>query len=239
MMRKHRGLAPEDQIFFDPERVALLRKAVFDLSWLLSRGYAPKASMLLVGNHYQLTERERLAVVHAASDGKRRNKAETAESIQGKSLCIDGFNLLITLESALGGGIVLRGVDGCYRDIANIHGSYTLRHETEKAVELTGISIKELQVKDALWLFDRPVSNSGRLAQLVNDTAEKLGAPMHAETADQVDSKVKTCSRVAVTADSAILSSGVAWFDLAAWLIEHKIPDARIIDLGGDNTIVE
>ena len=234
-MRKHRGLAPEDQSFFDPARVALMQKAVCDLSWLLQRRYPSKASVILVGNHYQLTERERLAVIHAASDGKPRNRPETIESVQGRSLCIDGFNLLITLEAALGGGIVLRGMDRCYRDIANIHGSYTLRLETEKAVELAGNAILELKIKDALWLFDRPVSNSGRLARLVNDTAAKLGAPMRAETADQVDTKVKTCARVAVTADSAILSSGTAWFDLAAWLIEYKIPDAKIIDLQHEN----
>jgi len=233
-MRKHRGLAPEDRSFFEPERVALLQKAVCDLSWLLGRRYPPRASVILVGNHYQLTERERLAIVHAASDGKPRKTPETTDSIKGKSLCIDGFNLLITLEAALGGGIVLRGMDGCYRDIANIHGSYTLRLETEKAIALTGDAIKELEIKDTLWLFDRPVSNSGRLARLVNDTAEKLPAPMRAITADQVDTKVKTCKRVAITADSAILDSGTEWFNLAAWLIEHKIPDAKVIDLKND-----
>jgi len=234
-MRKHRGLAPEDHSFFDPQRVALLQKAVCDLSWLLSRGYPSKASLKLVGNHYQLTERERLAITHAANDGSPRRSPASVDSLGGKSLCIDGFNLLITLEAALGGGIVLRGMDGCYRDIANIHGSYSLRIETQEAVELVGKTIKTLKVKEALWLFDRPVSNSGRLAKLVNDTAKKLGSPMHAKTADQVDTKVKTCGSIAVTADSVILNSGTEWFDLAAWLIEHKIPNANIVNLKDEN----
>jgi len=238
-MRKHRGLAPEDSIFFESERIPLLQKAVCDLSWLLSRGYAPKASTSLVGNHYQLTERERLALVHAASDGKARKAAQTAEALKGKSLCIDGFNLLITLEAALGGGIVLLGMDGCYRDVANLHGSYSLRAETESAIELTGDAIGALKVEDALWLFDRPVSNSGRLAKLVNDIAAKLQVPMHAKTADQVDTKVKTCGRIAVTADSAILASGTEWFNLPAWLIEHRIPSANVVDLRSGNDCKE
>ncbi len=149
---------------------------------------------------------------------------------------LDGFNLLITLETILGGGIILRGMDGCYRDIANIHGTYALRIETEKSIELTAEAVRELKIKDALWLFDRPVSNSGRLAKLVNDTASKMAVPMQARTADQVDSKVKNCGRVAVTADSVILNSGTAWFNLAEWIIKHKIPDAKIIDLKDKNS---
>ena len=43
-MRKHRGAAPEDDLFRDPERVERLRRAVGDLSWLLRRAYSPKAA---------------------------------------------------------------------------------------------------------------------------------------------------------------------------------------------------
>jgi len=233
-VRKHRGLAPNDHTFFDPSKVTLLQKAVCDLSWLLSHGYALKDSLKLVGNHYQITKRERLAIAHAASGGKPRKAPVPITSLKGKSLCIDGFNLLITLETALGGGIILRGMDGCYRDIANVHGSYALRFETEEAIELTGNAIKELKVKDALWLFDRPVSNSGRLAKIVNETAEKLIVPMCAKTADHVDTRVKECGRVAITSDSVILDSATEWFNLAGWIIEHYIPDTKIINLKSD-----
>ena len=133
--------------------------------------------------------------------------------------------------TALGGGIVLLGMDGCYRDIANIHGSYSLRIETEAAVELALDALKEADVAEAVWLFDRPVSNSGRLAQLVSDTAEKLGVPGRAGTADQVDSRIKACDGIAITADSDILAHTKRWFDLAGWIITHKIKDANIVDL--------
>ncbi|WP_345972891.1 DUF434 domain-containing protein [Sulfurimonas diazotrophicus] len=230
-MRKHRGLAPEDTLFFDPKRLAVLRQAVGDLSWLLQRGYSTKAALVLVGNHFQLVERERLAIVHTAGDGAPRRTPLAFEELRGKALCIDGFNLLITLETALGGGIILVGTDGCYRDIANIHGSYALRAETEEAITVAATALKEAGVAKALWLFDRPVSNSGRVAALVNDTASRLAVPMEARTADEVDAKVKRCGGVAVTADSEILASRVAWFDLAGWIIQKQIADARLIDL--------
>jgi hypothetical protein len=230
-MRKHRGPAPEDALFFDQERVKVLRQGVADLSWLLERHYSPKAALELVGNRYQLTGRERLAVVHAAGDGAPRSAPLPFAALQGKPLCIDGFNLLITLETALGGGIILIGTDGCYRDIANIHGSYALRAETENAIALTAEALKRAEVGEARWLFDRPVSNSGRVAALVNETARRLAVPMAAETADEVDAKIKRCQGVAVTADSEILSSGVAWCDLAGWIIQNRIKEALLVDL--------
>jgi hypothetical protein len=230
-MRKHRGLAPEDKVFFDANRLERLKAAVCDLSWLLTRGYKASAAISLVGNHFQLSARERLAIVHAASDGTVRHPPQPFAALEGKRVCVDGFNVLITLETALGGGIVLRGMDGCYRDIADIQGSYSLRFETEQAVELAVTTLKKANVKEVLWLFDRPVSNSGRLVGLVRKTAQNIGIPMQAKTADQVDGKIKQCDGIAVTADSDILAGVPAWFDLAGWIIEHDVPTAQIIDL--------
>jgi len=231
-MRRHRGPAPEDRLFDDPRRVERLRRAVGDLSWLLRRGYSPKAAAELVGNRYQLSARERLALSHASWDRSDRGGEVAVEDLKGLRLCIDGFNLLITLETALGGGILIRGVDGRIRDLANVHGSYSLRAETEEAIALALKSMRNLGVKESLWYFDRPVSNSGRLAALVRSIAQKLGVEARAEAIDRVDATLKACDGIVVTADAAILDSGVAWFDLARWIIRTRIPEARIVELG-------
>ncbi len=231
-MLKHRGLAPEDKIFFEAGRLEKLRQAVDDLTYLLRRGYAQKAAAELVGNHYQLMARERLALIHAAWECESRRLPIRPEDLQGRKFCIDGFNVLITLETALGGGILIRAVDGCYRDIANVHGNYTFRIETEEALTLAAKAIKALSVEEATWYFDRPVSNSGCVATLINEMAQRLKAPMHAKTADKVDARLTACTNVVVTADAAILDSGVEWFDLAGWIIEHRMTSkAVIIDL--------
>ncbi len=52
--RKHRGPHPEDRRLFAPEALPRLRAAAGDLSWLLSRGYAPESSLKLVGDRYAL-----------------------------------------------------------------------------------------------------------------------------------------------------------------------------------------
>ncbi len=231
-MRKHRGPAPEDGLFRDPERLRRLREAVKDLSWLLRRGYSSKAAAELVGNRYQLDSRERLALSHASWDRSDRAGRLRPQELRGKQVCVDGFNLLITLETALGGGVLIRGTDGRIRDLAAVHGNYTLRAETEAAIRLALEGLRELGVKRSRWYFDRPVSNSGRLAALVESTARELGVEAEAEAVDGVDGRLKRCEGVVVSADAAILdSAGVRWFDLAEYLIEGKIPGAWIVDL--------
>ncbi|MBD3801032.1 MAG: DUF434 domain-containing protein [Campylobacterales bacterium] len=93
-MRKYHGLPPEDTLFFNPKRLAVLRQAVGDLSWLLQCGYSTKAALTLVGNHFQLVERERLAIVHTAGDGAVRNTPLVFGALRGKTLCIDGSTCL-------------------------------------------------------------------------------------------------------------------------------------------------
>ena len=59
--RKHRGPHPEDARLFAPEVWPLLREATADLCWLLSRGYADKSALRLVGDRYELVARQRAA----------------------------------------------------------------------------------------------------------------------------------------------------------------------------------
>jgi len=234
-VRKHRGPAPEDGLFRDPERLRRLREAVKDLSWLLRRGYSAKAAAELVGNRYQLTARERLALSHASWDRSDRAGRLRPDELRGQRVCVDGFNLLITLETALGGGVLIRGTDGRIRDLAAVHGNYTLRAETEEAIRLAQEGLQELGVRRSRWYFDRPVSNSGRLAALVESLARELGVEAEAEAVDGVDGRLKRCEGVVVSADAAILDTpGVRWFDLAEYLIEREIPGAWVVDLGAE-----
>ena len=76
--------------------------------------------MKLIGDRYRLVERQRVAVARAAcSDAALTDRAVRRvelDALRERPLRIDGFNLLVTLESALGGGVVLACRDGCYRD---------------------------------------------------------------------------------------------------------------------------
>src|SRR5437763_1907702 len=101
---RHRGMHPGDGSLFAPERLPILRQAVNELSWLLSRRYAPGAALKLVGDRHLLTARQRLALARsacadAARDRRARNRLPLP-AVRTREAIIDGFNILVTLEAA-------------------------------------------------------------------------------------------------------------------------------------------
>src|SRR5262245_9389316 len=132
--RQHRGPHPEDAALFAAEHEPALCEAVRDLSWLLTRGYADAAAQKIVGDHFQLAQRQRVAVRRCAcSDAARAQRARTrvaCTALAGLELAVDGFNVITSLEAALAGGVLLRARDGCVRDMASMHGSWKRVHET-------------------------------------------------------------------------------------------------------------
>jgi hypothetical protein len=233
--RQHRGAHPSDKEIFDAVRLPLIRQAVGDLSFLLGRGYAQKSSLKIVGDRYHLTERQRLAVSRAAcadAQMEKRNASRlSVESLCGERVAIDGFNLLITIEAALSGGVIALCRDGCLRDLSSVHGSYRSVTETESAIRLTGESLEEKKPAEVKWFLDRPISNSGRLARRIIDLAAERGWVWEVEVLFNPDAAIIDSSSIAVTSDSAVLDRAERWVNFAAHLITERISDAWIIDL--------
>jgi hypothetical protein len=232
----HRGPHPQDRkLFLDPRRLAPLQQAAGDLAWLAGRRYAPEAALKLVGDHYQLPQRQRIAlkrsVAAPAAARQRRAKQVFESSLAGQTLLADGFNQLITVEVALAGGILLRGQDGALRDLASVHGRYRTVDETVRALELIGARLEPTRVREVRFLIDQVVSNSGKLAGLMRELAARHHWSWSAELVPSADPILKQAPQIVATSDSSILDAVAAWFDLAAATIETYVPDAEVIDL--------
>lgn len=227
--RKHRGPGPGDASWFGPEARPALASAVADLSWLLSRGYAEPSSLKLVGDRHALVDRQRVAVLRSACAdaalARRLARRVEVEALRGRALRIDGFNLILTLESALGGGVVLGGRDGCYRDLASVHGTYRRVEETRPALELAARWLSAWGVGPCTWLLDAPVSNSGRLAAMIRAVG------WDAEVVPDPDPLLAAADVTVATADSGILDRCGPWVNLARSLVEAGVPGAVVIDL--------
>jgi hypothetical protein len=230
---RHRGAHPKDQRLFAPSESSALRGAVADISWLLSRGYPAAASLKLVGDHFALKERQRLAVARAACSDERRESRERTrlppESVNGQDLLIDGFNIIVTTEAALSGGVLLRCRDGCIRDMSSVHGSYRSVAETEEAIRLISETLLAAKPASALWLLDQPVSNSGRLAQRIREMAAEYDWPWKVEVVMNPDKVLRSSDQIVITSDSNILDGAQAWINLGEML--ERLPEAWIIDL--------
>jgi len=234
--RRHRGAHPADQRLFAPKHHETLRQAVGDLSLLLSRGYAPAASLKLVGDHFALKERQRLAVARAAcSDQQREFRKQNRlplESVKGQDLLMDGFNIIVTIEAALSGGVLIRCRDGCVRDMSSVHGSYRSVAETEDAIRLISETLCGAEPASAVWLLDQPVSNSGRLAQRIREMAAEQNWPWSVEVVMNPDKVLRSSDQIVVTSDSNILDGVKGWINLGEILITRRLPEARVVDLG-------
>ena len=231
--RKHRGPHPEDVRLFAAEIWPVLHRAVDDLVWLLSKGYAQKSSLKLVGDRYNLVQRQRIAVGRmACSDAeadRRREHQVTAEQAVARPLSIDGYNVLTTIEATLAGGVILPGRDGTYRDMASMHGSYRKVAETLPALELLGRTLAEIQTAECLWYLDSPVSNSGRLKKIIEETAAAAPWPWRVELVQNPDAILSETDRIVATADSVILDRCRRWFNLARETVARHVPDARVL----------
>ena len=225
-----RGYVPNDSKEFNEEALRVLKYAAEDLYYLLNRYYKIKGASTLIGNHYMLSERQRLALVRAISpkaDLEKRKEKECLWPIE--EVNIDGFNTIITLEVALSGSLLVRGMDGTIRDLAGLRGTYRIIDKTYLAVKYLFEALEEKGVRKAHIFLDAPVSNSGRLKQLLLEKAEGYQVSVEVEVINEVDS-VLSVKKGVMSSDAIILNKCESWINLNAYIIEKKLPMSWCID---------
>ena len=235
--RIHRGPHPSDAKLFAPGAIPVLRSARVDFSLLLTKGYAEKSALKLVGDRFSLTERQRLCIMRSSCSEKqlasRSERRVEIQNLSAQSVVIDGYNVLITVEAAMSGACIFKGRDGCFRDLASIHGTYRKVTETIPALQLVGEFLKEIDITQARWLLDSPVSNSGRLKTLIGELAEKVGWNWEIELLLSPDAELIKSEQIVATSDSVVLDGCKKWVNLATEIIGRKLPAAKVIDLSG------
>jgi len=233
--RTHRGPHPSDAKLFVPAAISDLRSALADFSLLLTKGYAEKSALKLVGDKFSLTERQRQAIMRSACSNQqltsRRQREVKLAELGGRDIVIDGYNVLITIEAAMSGACVFKGRDGCFRDLASIHGTYRKVTETIPAVQLIGKFLQEHNVDNCLWLLDSPVSNSGRLKKLIGELAQENNWNWKIELSLSPDAELIKTDLTAASSDSVVLDGCKSWVNLARAIIEEKLPKAHLVDL--------
>ena len=227
-----RGYVPTDEKEFKNQNLYKLYKASDDLLYLLNRGYKIKGASTFVGNHYLLSERQRLALVRGISkyDDVIKRKAKEITNLSNIEVVhIYGFNTIITLEVALSNSLIIKSMDETIRDLAGLRGTYSVIDKTEVAIKLIGEFLLEHKIKKAIFYLDRPVSNSGRLKMKILEMFEGLELQIEVENIDNVDSVLKSKENV-VSSDAIILDNCISWVNLNRNIIEEKLSNENCID---------
>ncbi|MBP2618977.1 DUF434 domain-containing protein [Chryseobacterium jejuense] len=227
MNNRNRGKNTGDDALFGSEKqISKLKFAVQDMQYLLTRGYAEKAASDLVGNRYRLKTRQIQALRGAsASEGQihdRKLKQQDISDLKDKTVYLDGFNVLILLESLLSEAYIFEGVDGCFRDLSGVHGTYKRVNQTQRAIELVAIFFQKSQAQKLVWIFDQPVSNSGRIKQIVLDFAIENQLNWEVELQFSPDKFLAESSEVIISSDAWILDHCKEWFNLISYLLKEE-----------------
>ena len=220
-----RGYVPDDERNFSPESIEKLRVASRHVLYLINEGYDLKQASTFVGNHFLLSERQRLAVMRSLATAEqlamRKAKLLTAAEAAGRDVWIDGFNTVITLEVLKCDSILFSCMDGTVRDLASLRGTYRIIPETEDAVRLLFDSLEEMEIHSATVLLDQPVSNSGRLKALMAELASDSPFALYIQIQKDVDRELYEKENV-ISSDSIILDRCLSWINLAALCMERQ-----------------
>lgn len=216
---------------FSGKSLEVIHKAAGDVIYLLNRGYGIRSAVTFAGNHYRLTEHQRIALERTlTSDTKRDDRKRREVDVLTQQIYIDGFNVIITLETALSRSPVFASRDGAIRDLAGLHGTYRIIDKTEYAIRLILEHIAEAGAVSVHVLLDRQISNSGRLKKFIDSVAEELRFTADTTLTDCVDTCLQRENCV-ITSDSVVLDKCRNWYNLTNRIIRCKIPDAWVVTI--------
>ncbi len=186
-----------------------LEKASEDYRHLLEKGYNPESARRFVCDHHLLSKEESWYLLRCILPSKpaeaRRRKLVSGGDLKEKTVIVDGYNALITMESKK----VFECDDGFLRDLSGVFGNYVISKKTSSVLLKFVKRLKGLRVERALFYFDKNVSKSGELAALVRKIMAKAEIAGDAETLANVDGELKkkgvSKNVVVMTTDSAII----------------------------------
>ncbi len=184
-----------------------------------------------VGNHYLLDKNERnflnRTVFSQIKSRSRKNKVIPLCKIKGNTLLIDGYNILITIESICSDeDSLIISDDGVMRDVNAVFGKYKFKEITENALNSIISLIRVYQPKDVKVFYDKPVNYSGKLAKLTERIMENHGITGNAETAENVDYQLIKLSHitggVVATSDGIIMDKVDYILDIPCYIYKIK-----------------
>jgi len=203
-----------------------LREAAIDLRYLLSRGYNRKSIINLVGDKWNLNRDERhilYRAIFSLEEIKVRQWNEVQiEDIEGKTIAIDTYNILITIESFLKGLVIIQADDQYLRDISRVFNKYKQSPYTLQSIQMILTELQSHHPKEILFYLDKNISRSGELAALIKKELSKFELEGDAQTVPSSDKSVIMNGEVVVSSDRVILERARAHLNLISLLLEDK-----------------
>ncbi|MEM0293563.1 MAG: DUF434 domain-containing protein [Saccharolobus sp.] len=172
-----------------------IREAYIDYKYLLNRNYSRKLALDIVTARYNLSKLERLLLyrcVHSNSEIKNINSKISNQ----KEIIIDGYNIALTLISAMNGEEIYLCDDGFIRDLGL--GKYKNSDLVKDALQLI-IEYCEMLNLACEIVLDSQISKSGYIA------SELRRKNIMARAVNKADKEIIMSSKVIYSNDFLIL----------------------------------
>jgi hypothetical protein len=184
--------------------------AAIDIRYLLDRGYPKESAVRFVCAHYRLVESQKhllaRSVLAKTVSEKRRKKFLLCDKIKEESIVIDGYNILIGMESILEKKAFICD-DGVIRDIKGAFRNYKISENTKTAIDLILQFLKENNTLYVCILLDSQISKSGMLAMKLREKLNEYGLKGDAQISKHVDYELKKSTYIVASSDGVIIDT--------------------------------
>ncbi len=202
-----------------------LKESIHDLRYLLNQGYPRDSAVEFVSDHYELELNKRHLLTRCVFSKNEINshKSQLVESskIENREVGVDGYNVLITVESILKGDRVIKCDDGIIRDLQAIFGKYKMNELTEEAIKTIIERLDKMNPSKVVFFFDKQVSKSGELAGYTRRELEKEGLAGDARAVEGVDKHVWE-SEISASSDRIIIERSERVLDIPMELLGKR-----------------
>ncbi|WP_369609897.1 DUF434 domain-containing protein [Sulfurisphaera javensis] len=197
-----------------------LLMAYEDYKYLLNRGYNRKTSLDLITGRYNLNKKERLLLYRCTHSDEEIKSVKEKIITSSNQIVIDGYNLAITLLSAIYNDEIFLCDDGFYRDLGL--GKRKNDNEIIDALLLISefLSNKEL---DFMIFLDSQISKSGEIAKILRERNIK------AKVVNKVDKELIMQESTVSSNDFLVLSKAKRIYDVLGEII--KVSGIKVISI--------
>jgi hypothetical protein len=206
-----------------------LLKPARDIRSLLLWGYPKFATISFVAEHSRLGVEERYILTRVIMPPEkivsRINKKVACTYIKDKDLLLDGYNVLLSVDSLLKKEPMWFCDDGYIRDTRYYFSKTKQAEDIEESLDLVLKFLSEAHPKSAVFLLDAQISRSGELAGFIRRKMKEWEIPGEARTSKTADFELKTeggdpeKNLIIVTSDSIVIDSVIRTLDLPACLM--------------------
>ncbi|HIQ02825.1 MAG TPA: DUF434 domain-containing protein [Desulfurococcales archaeon] len=204
--------------------IARVKRASQYYLTLLNMGLTRETALKLVSQKYYLTKSELMVLyrcIHPTIESYyRRRKLIPPHEVRGKVLAVDGFNVIITLQSVIEGIPVCISSDGLLRDIMKSYRKFSYNPTVHnKIIETMVKYISILLPRKAVIVYDKQVSYSGVVASVTNSIIRKVHIEGQALVREKTDKTILEVGEVVASSDVVIVNKASKVFDLAYYIV--------------------